>query len=330
MPQVIDSSSFTDFNDNLTIFFEKNFDMAYDSSVDQLYNMHDTAVDTGDISGIDGFGFAKRKGEGADHGFGTLAQFYRKSWHTYEVSLETKITWNMRKYAKYPDIMDRIQNLAGAVADRMVLDKTHRLTFATSTSYTDMDGVSVNVAMGDGYALAYSAHTVTGSSSTFRNRVSGDPIISKGGIEAAELLFSSQMITTTGKVVKRKPNAIFTGDDPNTINTVKQYLGSYADPEAAQAGVINPYNGKYQHIVLPYLATTAAGAYDSTKAKWWGLADLTRKALHCFVGQAPTFITPQQGQGIEFETMDWKYAAFASYALVGNDPRGIVMSCPTS
>lgn len=327
---IIDSTTFTDFTDNLEILFEKQFDNAYDSSVDQLYNMHDTAVDTGDISGLDGFGFAKRKREGGDHSFGSLSQFYRKSWHTYEVSLETEITWNMRNYDKYSEINDRISNLATSVADRMVLDKTHRFTFATSTTYTDMDGESVNVAMGDGYALAYSAHTVTGSSTTYRNRVSGDPIISKGGIEAAELLFSSQMITTNGKVVKHKPNAIITGDDPNTVNTVKQYLQSYADPEAAQAGVVNPYNGKYQHIVLPYLATTAAGAYDSTKAKWWGLADLSRKTLHCFVGQAPTFITPQQGQGIEFETMNWKFAAFASYALVGNDPRGIVMSCPTS
>jgi len=327
---IIDSTTFTDFNDNLTILFEKKFDEAYDSSVDQLYNMHDTAVDTGDVSGLDGFGFAKIKKEGNDHAFGNLAQFYRKSWHTYEVSLETEITWNMRKYSKYSDIQDRINELSTSVADRMVLDKTHRFTFATSTSYTSMEGEPINTAMGDTYALAYSAHTVTGSSTTYRNRISGDPIISKSGIEAGELLFSSQMITTTGKVVKRKPNVIFTGDDPNTVNTVKQYLQSYADPEASQAGVVNPYNGKYQHIILPYLATTATGAYDSTKAKWWGLADTTRKTFHCFVGQAPTFITPQQGQGIEFETMSWKYASFASYSLVGNDPRGIVMSCPVS
>lgn len=325
----INRATFADFNNNLTVFWEKQFDM-FPKAADALYQIHDTSVDTGDISGIDGFGFAKKKREGGDHGFGSLAQFYRKSWSTYEVSLETKITWNMRKYTKYPEIMDRIKSLADSVADRMELDKTHRLTFATSTSYTDMDGDSVTVSAGDGYALAYSAHTVTGSSTTFRNRVANDPIISKGGIEAAELLFASQMITTTGKVAKHKPNAIITGDDPNTVNTVKQYLGSYADPEAAQSGVTNPYNGKYQHIVLPYLATTAAGAYDSTKAKWWGLADLTRKGLHAFIGQAPTFITPQEGQGIEFETMDWKYAAFASYALVCNDPRWIVMSCPTS
>jgi len=231
---------------------------------------------------------------------------------------------------KYSDIQDRISNLAQSVADRMVLDKTHRFTFATSTSYTSMEGETINTAMGDALALASSAHTVTGSSLTYRNRVSGDPIISKGGIEAAELLFSSQMITTTGKMVKNKPSAIFTGDNPNVVNTVKQYLQSYADPEAAHAGVVNVNNGRYQHIILPYLATTAAGAYDSTKAQWWGLADMTRKTMHSFVGQAPTFITPQAGQGIDFETMSWRYAAFSSYSLVGNDPRGIVMSCPVS
>lgn len=325
----INRATFADFNNNLTVMWDKKFD-EFPKAADAIYEVHSTSVDTGDISGIDGFGYARKKREGGDHAFGSLAQFYRKSWTTYEVSLEAKITWNMRKYAKYPDIQQRINNLAESVAMRMELDKTHRITFGTSTSYTDMDGDSVNVATGDGFALFYSAHTVPGSSSTYRNRISGDPIISKGGIEAAELLFSSQMITTTGIIAKRKPNALITSDDPNTTNTVKQYLQSYADPEANHEGVTNVYNGKYQHIILPYLATTASGAYDSTKAKWWALADLTRKGLHVFVGQAPTFITPQEGQGIEFETMDWKYAAFASYAIVCNDPRFIVGSCPTS
>lgn len=324
----INRATFADFNNNLTLMWDKRFDM-FPKAADQIYEVHSTSVDTGDISSIDGFGYAKKKREGGDHSFGSLAQFYRKSWTTYEVSLETKITWNMRKYAKYPDIQQRINTLADSVAMRMELDKTHRLTFATSTAYTDMDGDSISITCGDGFELLYSAHTVTGSSTTFRNRISGDPLLSKGGIEAGELLFNSQMITTTGVVAKHKPNAIITSDDPNTVNTVKQYLQSYADPEASHEGVVNPYQGKYQHIVLPYLATTAAGAYDSTKAKWWFLADLTRKGLHCFVGQAPTFISPQEGQGIEFETMDWKYAAFASYALVVNDPRFIVGSAAT-
>lgn len=326
---LINRDTFADFNDNLTVMFEKRFDQ-FPKAADALYEIHDTSVDTGDISGLDGFGFARKKREGGDHAFGSLAQFYRKSWRTYEVSLEAKITWNMRKYAKYPEIQQEIQNLADSVADRMELDKTHRLTYATSTSYTDMDGDSITVSVGDGFALLYSAHTVTGVSTTFRNRISGDPLVSKGGIEAGELLFASQMITTSGKIAKRKPNAIITGDDPNTVNTVKQYLQSYADPEASHEGVMNPYQGKYRHIVLPYLATTASGAYDSSKAKWWFLADLTRKGLHAFIGQAPTFITPQEGQGIEFENMDWKYAAFASYDLVCNDPRWIVGSCPSS
>lgn len=324
----ISRANFADFSDNLTIYWDKKFD-EFPKAADQIYQVHRTEVDTGDMSSLDGFGFARRKNEGQDHAIGNPNQFYRKNWHTYEVSLEAKITWNMRRYDKYNEIQDRIRDLAESVAMRMELDKTHRLTFSNATSYTDMDGVSVNVATGDGLALIYSAHTVPGSATTFRNRVSGDPLLSQGGLEAAENLFSTQMITAGGILAIKRANAIIIGSDANTRNTAMKYLKSYADPEGNNAGVINPYEGSYKLVQLPYLATTAAGAYDSTKAHWWFLADLTRKGLHAFIGQDPTFIPPTEMDGKEFETMDWKYAAFASYALVCNDPRWIVGSFPS-
>lgn len=322
---MISRSNFADFNDNLTILWEKTFD-EFPKAADQIYEVHRTDVDTGTVSSLDGFGYARRKEEDSDHAIGSPTQFYKKDWHTYEVSLEAKITWNMRRYDRYDQINQRIRDLAESVAMRMELDKTHRLTFSNATSYTDMDGVSVNVATGDGLSLISAAHTVPGSSTTFRNRVSGDPVLSQGGLEAAEDLFATQMITAGGILAVKKANAIIIGNGANLKNTAMKYLKSYADPEGNNSGVINPYEGAYRLIVLPLLATTAAGAYDSTKANWWFLADLSRKGLHAFIGQDPTFIPPTENDGKEFETMTWKYAAFASYALVCNDPRWIVGS----
>lgn len=325
MAQIINRGNFADFNDNLTIAWRKAYD-AFPRRARELYEVQGTDVDTGSVSSLDSVSVAKKKREGADFSFLSLTQNYRKSWSTYEVGGEIKITWNMRRYAKYDEINRALRGMAESVARREEMDLTHRFSFATATSYTDMDGDTVTTTVGDGFQLAYTAHTVPGSATTYRNRVANNPVLSKGGLEAAEKLFATQMIDTNGQLIFYEPDTLITTNDPTVVNTARQYLGSYADPDAAHEGVMNPYNGKYRHIVLPFLATTAAGAYDSTKANYWFLACLSRKDAILKVGQEATLIPPTENDGKEFETMDWKYAAFGSYAIVISDPRWIVMS----
>lgn len=325
MSQIINRANFADFNDNLEISFRKVYD-AYPKRAGELYEERSTDVDTSSVSSLDSVSVAKKKREGADFAFLNLTQNYKKSWATYEVGGEIKITWNMRRYAKYDEINRALRGMADSVARRMEMDKTHRFTFFASTSYTDMDGDTVTTTVGDGLALGSTAHTMPGTATTFRNIVASNPVLGKTGLEAAEKLFATQMIDTNGQLVFYEPDTLITTNDPTTVNVAKQYLGSHADVTASQEGVMNPYQGKYRHIILPFLSTTAAGAYDSTKATYWFLANLSRKDALCFVGQAPMLIPPTENDGKEFETMDWKYAAFGSYALVISDARWIVGS----
>ena len=325
MANIINRASFADFNNNLVVAWTKSYsDFPKRASV--LYNMGTTDVDTGDISGLDGFSVAKRKREGQDLAFGSLTQNYRKTWSTYEIGLETKITWNMRRYSKYDLIQKAINNLAQSAAKRMEYDLTHRWTFANSTSYTNLDGDSVTTTVGDGLALLSTVHTMPGTSTTFRNRVANNPVLSKGGLEAAEKLFATQMIDTNGETTFQEPTHIVITNDPHLKNTAMEYLKSYADPTASQAGITNVYEGKYGLIVLPYLSTLASGLYDSTKATYWFLVNMNHKDGYVKVGQDPTFITPADNGGKEFETMDWKYGCFASYAIEIVDPRWVVGS----
>jgi len=316
MANIINRASFPDFNNNLKVVWEKAY-TEFPKRASVLYKMEGTSVDTGDISSLDGFSVAKRKREGSDFSFLSLTQNYRKSWSTYEVGGETKITWNMRHYAKYSEINSAIQGIAKSAAKRMEWDLTHRFTFGIDTSYTDLDGDTVTTTVGDGLALLSSAHTMPGTATTFRNQVANNPVLSKGGLEAAEKLFATQMIDTNGELVFEEPTHLVVSNDPNTVNTALEYLKSYADPTASHEGVTNVYEGKYGLIVLPYLSTTAAGAYDSTKAKMWFLANLNRKSAVVKVGQQPMFITPSAVDGVEFETMDWKYACFALTRCMG-------------
>ena len=101
---------------------------------------------------------------------------------------------------------------------------------------------------------------------------------------------------------------IFTTDDPNTVNTVKEYLRSTSAPDAAHAGVINVYAGKYRHVILPRLATTAVGAPDSTKRGYWGIASSKMSSLHYGVWEAPHMIAPANGSNAEdIQTDDWEF-----------------------
>lgn len=99
MANIINRGNFADFNDNLEIMWSKVYDQ-FEKVAGQLYNESSTDVDTGSISSLDSVSVAKKKREGADFAFLNLTQNYKKSWTTYEVGGEMKITWNMRRYAR--------------------------------------------------------------------------------------------------------------------------------------------------------------------------------------------------------------------------------------
>ena len=128
-------------------------------------------------------------------------------------------------------------------------------------------------------------------------------------------------------------NTIITGDDPTTVNAVKQFLGSTSDVDQNNSGVMNIYQNKYKHLVLPQLATTATGAVDSTKRKYWFLASLGMgmNGLQAYYGEweAPN-MKPTGGNMENPHTDVWSYGTRAGYGFVFVSGRGIIGSFPTS
>ena len=110
---------------------------------------------------------------------------------------------------------------------------------------------------------------------------------------------------------------LFTTDDPNTVNTVREYLKSTASPEAAHSGVINVYVGKYKHAILPRVATTAVGAPDSDKRYYWGIASSTMSSFYLGVWENPHLIPPSANTNAEdVQTDDWDFRNRAGYGIV--------------
>jgi hypothetical protein len=130
-----------------------------------------------------------------------------------------------------------------------------------------------------------------------------------------------------------KFNTIFTGSDPETVRTVQQMLNSMADIDAVQAGIVNVYKNDKKHVILPYLASLASGAYDSTKRRWWGVIAVGMDGFQGYVGDwiSPTLKTPAPGNnGEDIHSYNWTYSAYCRYGIVVVSAKGCVMSCPTS
>jgi len=240
----------------------------------------------------------------------------------------------MRKFNKYREVGSLMTSLGKFCENRMDLDLTHRLTFCTSSSFTSKNGDTVTTTVGDSNPLLYSAHTLSHSGTTYSNRVSGDPVFSQAALEAALLLSTYGILTNMGEKKSMRFNTIITGDDPGTVRMVKQLINSMADVDAIQSGVTNAYKGSYKHVILPDLATTAAGAYDSTKRRWWfvAAADQGMAGWQAYLGvwSTPQFLAPTYGDGMDIHNYNWTYSTYAIYGICIPTGKGIIGSCPTS
>lgn len=284
---------------------------------------------------IDTETFADYKPEGANSLKSKVGIGYNKTMTARTFSKEIDITLEMRNDNRYLEVGNLITSLSQFPENRMELDLTHRLTFATAVSYTDKNGETIDTTVGDTLALCSATHTLAFSSTTYSNRVTGDPAFSQGSYEAALLLGANQIYSNFGELRQMQFNTIITHNDPSTIRAVRQLLESSADVDAVQAGIKNVYAGQMKHIVLPYLATTAAGAYDSTKRRTWFIAStgMGVNGWQAYLGTwiSPTLRTPSSGSnGEDIHNYNWTYSTYCRYGIVTVSPKGIIGSFPTS
>lgn len=302
----------------------------------KLFIMDDMSANTGDsrrYDEVDTETFASLKREGMDASKAAVGVGYSKTMYAKRIAKEVDITWEMRRYNKKPEVMGQLTSLSHFCPQRIELDLTHRFTFAGSTSYVDMDGETVDITTGDGLSLVNAAHTLKFSASTYRNRVTADPVFSTSALEAAEQLTVSNILSNFGERRVLNFNTIVSSDDPATVREIKKTMQSTADVDQDNPGVINTYKGKYDHVILPYLATTATGAYDSTKAHYWFLMAAGQGVMgwQAYFGQfeAPHLKSPAPAEGNNGEDVhndNWTYGTRAAYGICAISGRGIIGS----
>jgi len=315
-------NSLSDFVANSEILWAMGFDsvpqVARRSGLFKEVPIPQMSGNTRTFSEIDLEEYASKKRESEQATRARVQQGYSKTGTLYRVAKDIGISYEMRTQGKYSEIKEKLVNLGKLCPNRMDLDLQHRFTFGTATTYTDLDGESVDVAVGDTLALFSTAHTLRASSTTFRNRLANNPQLSKGALEAMELMRVQNTYNQFGEKMTISADLLWVTDDPNTVNTAMELLKSTTNVTQANQGVVNTYQGKYRLVVLPRVATTATGANDSTKAKYWGLASSQMSTAYLGVHEEPHLKTPpaEGKSNEEFSTDDWNFGTRAGYMIV--------------
>lgn len=272
---------------------------------------------TREFTEIDLNEYAKKKGESDQAARGKVQQGYSKTATLKRIATDIGITYEMRTQGKYYEIKQRLTNLGQLAPNRIDLDLSHRIGFGSATTYTDMDGDTVDISVGDTLALYSASHTLRGSSTTFRNILANNPQLSRGALEAMELLRVQNVYNQFGEKLSSNDDILWTTDDPNTVNNAKEILRSTSNPTQNNDGVPNVYQGKYRHVILPRVATDKNGANDTTKAKYWGLASSRLSTLMLGVHEESHLkAPPSEGSNAEeFSTDDWNFGVRAGYLI---------------
>ena len=332
---LISSLAFPDFVDTVDRLHAQGGSLIADlDAVKSLYMTEAIPSNTGSqriYDEYDGETYAHFKAEGSDAEKVKAIKGWSKTMTVRRFAAEIDITFEMRNFGKDQDIVNRLTNLARFCPQRMALDLTHRLTFATSTSYTDMDGETVDVSMGSDTATALIDGTqdLTGSTSTYSTVITGTPQFSKGAFQIARERSNTQVVSNYNERRILNFNTVVTSDDPATVDEVQILKRSKTDPTQNNEGVVNTYAGMFSHVILPRLATDALGAYDSTKAKWWFYVAKEDNHAYCGLWESPNLKTPATGNnGEDIHNDDWTFGTRCAYGITIVVARGFLGSCP--
>jgi len=281
-----------------------------------LFNVSPIPNNTGntrEFSEIDLEEYADNKGESAQTNRAKVQQGYTKVMTKKRIAKDIGISYEDRTENKYPEVTRKLTNLGKLATNRMDLDLAHRLAFATATSMTDKDGDTVDLSLGDTLSLASTGHTVRGSSDTYRNILANNPRISKGSLQGMRRLVIEETINQFGEKVVRTFDILWTTDDPEDIDIAAEILRSTSNPTQNNAGVINVDQSRYKHIILPRVATDAAGNVDTDKRHYWGIASSSDSQAHLGVWEEAHMKSPNDE---DFSTDDTNFGVRAGYGIV--------------
>ena len=264
-------------------------------------------------SGMSELPTARRRDDGDDAYKGEMSQAYTKKFTQQEIALEVDVTKQMRKFDKYDEIMSKVRNSRRSATRRIELDVASLLSYAWSTSYTNLDGETVTTSTPDGLTLIDAAHTPNGTSDTWSNELSGNhSAISQTTLENLLDLFNNFLDDGDGRSIVTMADSIITGDHIPTKHEVKRILGSIQEPGSANNDT-NVNKNSLSHVVVPFLDFNAqTETRDSNKKKYTFVANLQNSDRNGFRVEESQGIRLEAPEQV-FESGTWQFMTTGLY-----------------
>jgi hypothetical protein len=342
---MVNTFSFPEAVDLITRQFTSALDSLDNSVVERVYTVENMPMNNGNSvrkQEFDSEEYAKRKNEGDSAEKARFTMGYYKDLEIKSLALHVEITKEMRVMNKYQSIAQTINDVSRYCANRIDLDGANRFTFGNATSYTNMDGETVSITGGDGLAIFSASHTLTASSTTYSNIVTGNPEFDAAG-EALRLALSvgqANAYNNFGQNMGIDFDTILTSDDWEVVENVSILLRSTSwinnDPSSntsgQNSGVINFYAGHLNHIIWPRLGMDANGSRNSTYAKRWFVYDSSKLQAYLIYLERPHMVMPPFGGAegnFDYSTYDWEFGQTSMHSLGIISARGIAGSFPS-
>lgn len=250
-----------------------------------------------DYSSISVSGFGHSLAEGADY----IARFNNQSGTLSLTAVKRgdmfTITEDLVDGNKYREIRIGMQDLGGSLFRTRARDATQvAFTFSGSSSYSDMDGLTISNGIVKGTEAVFADTHALADGSNLDNLLA-DTAIGEPGLRNLEDLtvdFSDQNGLPVswglgGKVLVTSLDKGMEHAGLRLTNQDWQYQNANRD--------INPFSdgrsrgGKYSHLPLFFHSTTATGVRDSTKDKYYYVLD-RKIAQNCMIFGNHTDPTP--------------------------------------
>jgi len=246
--------------------------MAKIQGIRSLFWEKGAAEYTEEHSSFDESGFGSKTGDGEDYKLTQDTQGDTQNFTQQKRTARKKITEDLLEFSKYPEVDRKLRAVGGKLWRGYALDLAHRFTFAFDTTYDDRDGEAVATTGGDAAALCADTHTLN-SGDSFDNKITAR--LSEGASESAEDLFDA-VINHNGDLVHPSADTLVTGTHAATRH-VAMRLTKQPMQLDTDFNNISVYAGELRHVVVPYLATTADGAKNTAKSRFWFLIDSSLK-----------------------------------------------------
>ena len=220
--------------------------------------------------------FASKKAESEPAKKKQFVQGYTKTLTAVRYAAELNDSWEARNLSKDSQIVQKLEALGEFIPQRMAQEMSAIFSYCTASSFTDMDGDTVDVTVADGNPLAYASHTLRGDSgTTFSNICPSNPAFSSASLNVMKKAARTNTYSQLGEVRILNYDTIFTSADETTVERVKTLMTSTSAPDQNNSAVPNGFKGEFKHVVIFRLSQTALGAWDSDKEKYWGLIATT-------------------------------------------------------